>query len=463
LNNELIEVELLTDYQNGLFILENQYLKMENTVGENVPVPTSVDGKFLFTRGQKEFEQVNAFYHCTESYKYVRELGFTDLTQQLLVDARGTTADNSAVTASNGVIRLVLGSGGVDDGEDAEVIWHEFFHFVESLTTPNSWSGLERRAVGEANADYWATSFTRSIKEFGWERMFTWDGHNPFFAGRWMDTNNHYPEDLVDGNGSSLDQYKVSLIWSSMMIDIWEELGREKTDKLLINATRMNFSMMDMIDAGMNLKASAIQLFGDEGEQGQEDINTVCKHLVRRGLMQFELELGPEVELCLGDTVAIGLPQDCELNAYHDALEVNWAGSQQLLEENSLNPRVVVGGNGEMSVSVRDLFTQATWEDKIFIKAKLCLDTEIPNALGVLNTERFAFGTGQPIFYFPEDAVRSEFQVYDSAGKLCILAEHLGDDFYFPDYSRLTNGVYQIRVTTDEQDPVVFRVLKGGQ
>ena len=60
--------------------------------------------------------------------------------------------------------------------------------------------------------------------EYNW--LFIWDGHNEFWDGRVTNYNKKYPEGLVGEN------YKDGQIWSTCNMKIWEEIGREASDKV---------------------------------------------------------------------------------------------------------------------------------------------------------------------------------------------------------------------------------------
>ena len=51
-----------------------------------------------------------------------------------------------------------LGKGGVDDGEDGEVIVHEYGHAVHDSQVPGYGTSLDAGAIGEAFGDYLAVT-----------------------------------------------------------------------------------------------------------------------------------------------------------------------------------------------------------------------------------------------------------------------------------------------------------------
>ena len=129
---------------------------------------------------------MNVFYHIDKMRRYIESLGFTDVNPQaysggILCDPHGLNGDdNSHFIPSQD--RLAWGEGGVDDAEDADVIWHEFGHAIQDFIVAG-FQGNE--GLGEGFADYWAESYSRSLgtwaktdEEYNW--VYGWDGHNEF-------------------------------------------------------------------------------------------------------------------------------------------------------------------------------------------------------------------------------------------------------------------------------------------
>src|SRR6185503_11979095 len=82
---------------------------------------------FNYTRSDDRFEEVMAYHHVDRTQRFLQSLGFTGargvLDRSFGVVANGRTDDNSHYSPAVG--EVVLGSGGVDDGEDGDVIIHE--------------------------------------------------------------------------------------------------------------------------------------------------------------------------------------------------------------------------------------------------------------------------------------------------------------------------------------------------
>lgn len=118
----------------------------------------SADLTFDYPRSDDRFEQVMAYFWVDTAQEYLRSLGFDGVTypevnaesQDVRVNQWGQ--DNSYSWDKHDVIRL--GKGGVDDGEDGEVVVHEYGHAVHDSQVAGFGSSLDAGAIGEAFGDY---------------------------------------------------------------------------------------------------------------------------------------------------------------------------------------------------------------------------------------------------------------------------------------------------------------------
>ena len=140
-------------------------LKAETLKGRWVRIinkdrPFSATHTFSYSRANAKFEMVNAYYAVDAAQAYLRSLGFTDVnaeSQKVLTDA--TPIDNSFYEP--GSDRLLFGSGGVDDAEDVEVVWHEYGHAVQDDQVPGFGGSLRAGAIGEGFGDYLAVTMSQ--------------------------------------------------------------------------------------------------------------------------------------------------------------------------------------------------------------------------------------------------------------------------------------------------------------
>ncbi|MCZ6776015.1 MAG: T9SS type A sorting domain-containing protein [Ignavibacteria bacterium] len=233
-HRSLVVLDSLT-FEDGVYKLKGPYCNVTDI--ESPPDPpfygaVTSDG-FQYTRSQQEFEAVNVYYHIMNSYRHILDLGFSSPSlEQIRLDPHGYQGlDNSHYSPTGNWISW--GEGGVDDAEDADVILHEYGHAIQ-YNIVSTWGGGESGALGEGFGDYWAGSYTRSLgqwtsrdDQYNW--VFTWDGHNPFWPGRILNDARTYPF-------GSLPIHTAGQIWSAALMGIWDDLGREVADRLVLKS-----------------------------------------------------------------------------------------------------------------------------------------------------------------------------------------------------------------------------------
>jgi hypothetical protein len=112
------------------------------------------------TRANDTFEALMAYYHIDRTQRYIQSLQVGEPINQ-----RSTTAYADSIREDNSFYspftkKLIYGSGGVDDAEDADVIIHEYGHAVQDSQLPGGWSGRSGSAMGEGFADYLAVTMS---------------------------------------------------------------------------------------------------------------------------------------------------------------------------------------------------------------------------------------------------------------------------------------------------------------
>ncbi len=222
-------------YEDGVYKLKGPYCDVtdvESPIDPPYFSATTPDG-FNYLRSAQQFEAVNVYYHVTNAYKHLLDLGFSipSLTQ-IRLDPHGYLGqDNSHFCPSANWI--AWGEGGVDDAEDADVIWHEYGHAIMYNVIP-TWGGGESGALGEGFGDYWAGSYSHSLSQwtlsdYQYNWVFNWDGHNAFWLGRMLNDSRTYPF-------GGLEIHTAGQIWSSALMGIWGDLGRDITDRLVVSS-----------------------------------------------------------------------------------------------------------------------------------------------------------------------------------------------------------------------------------
>ncbi len=273
--NSQREFVILNDlkYENGKYYLDGPYVKLEDIDNNPVDIfPALSDSSgFNFTRHQQEFEDVMVYYNLDRAGRYLNYLGFEiDSLLAFRADPHGLNgSDNSYYSPFEN--NCVFGEGGVDDGEDADVIWHEFAHAIMAqIHYPllMNYEG-ETAALEEGSADYWAASNSRAVSDFAWEQLYLWDAgigsaqndQGIFWSGRRCDLNWHYPEDY---DFAAVKGHTNGQIWSSALMHIWSDLGREITDRLFIQAIYLWGTSPDFHDAAQAFVQADRLLYGGQ-------------------------------------------------------------------------------------------------------------------------------------------------------------------------------------------------------
>lgn len=218
------------EFSGDTFRLRNNYVRLVDLNNDNIIPVVSLIPQFYFTRSQKGFEDVNAFYHLTQQQHHVQQLGFNCADPLVLADPHGLgtcqgSCDNSYFSPPQ---NLLFGQGGVDDAEDADVLIHEYTHFLSYNASPGSNSGMSRSAVDEGCGDYFAAAYSKAIDDYHWGDVYNWDGHNEFWDGRSVVQPWRIP---VDSTNSI---YHNGQIWSAALMHLHDIIGRNACDSLVL-------------------------------------------------------------------------------------------------------------------------------------------------------------------------------------------------------------------------------------
>lgn len=204
-------------------------------------------------------------------------LGFLGLANYpVKVDAHYGHADQSSFSFNeieqNGVLRF--GDGGVDDAEDADVIVHEYTHALNRSINPSPISGNEREAIEEGSCDFIALTYSRSLSNFNYDKIFNWDGHNEFWIGRSLTNTRSYPSDLENY------LYSDAPLWTSALAEIHDYFGRTISERLLFSSTYSYFPYMTMT------AAASLYLQADTLLYGAAHTDVISIIFCNRGLLE---------------------------------------------------------------------------------------------------------------------------------------------------------------------------------
>lgn len=438
---------------NGKYVLENNHVKIVEYESPVVEPVNSTELMFDYTRSQSGFEDVNAFYHANTFYDYIHTLGFADMDNQMVwIDTHAENGDDQSRHRYAGGNKHIIthGEGGVDDAEDADVIVHEYTHGVSYSACEDCNAGFEREAIDEAVCDYFATGYSRRISEFRWQDMFTWDGHNPYFSGRDMDNNKHYPEDIVAD-----EIYPTSLIFSGAMMDIWEAIGGGVSDSLMLEALQ-NFT------PGINMKdAAEIIIQADQQLFNGNNYDALCYWFSLRGLYNgtcnYVLEAGQDQSVCLGDTLLLGGTIIPPIDG-----KIYWSPAISLNDSTLLHPTASPDKPTLYVVTLIDNVANITLHDTVFVNTAYCIDNTNNNEVMLLNSDRFVQGRGDLIVLLPHDTQNAAINVFNSIGQTLgrYAVEDNTNQYVLLDSAAWSNGLYIIEVKADGLR-YVFKAIKG--
>jgi hypothetical protein len=238
--------------------------------------------EFFIESREQGFEEVMVYHHIDSAIRYLKRLGYRGsraiFRQPVRANVNGTREDNSWYSPWNKL--LTFGTGDIDDAEDGETILHEFGHALQDAICPDFGQSTEAAAMGEGFGDYFAASFFAEEKPEDYRSsVMTWDG---LLIGleegldppclRHVDWNWTF-DDFDD----DYTEHENGEIWSATLWDIWNVLGRETADQIIIEShfqldgfTTFARGARAIMDADHNLnnganRADLRRIFRDRG------------------------------------------------------------------------------------------------------------------------------------------------------------------------------------------------------
>ncbi|MSQ78627.1 MAG: T9SS type A sorting domain-containing protein [Flavobacteriaceae bacterium] len=234
-------------------------------------------------RGDGDFEGLNLLYHIYQWGSYVHTLGFNSIgNYQIPCDPHGTSDDNSKFTYQGSDRVLIFGDGGVDDAEDADVVVHEYNHYLIDDCSPGTNSGFERTSMDEGSCDYFSAAYSSSLSSYQNQLVYNWDGHNQYWPGRRINSQKIYPDSMDFSS-----RHRTGQIWSSCLSDIRLDIGQAITDRLLYTAyfsSDRNITMPQM--ARLVMQADSLL-------NGYVNKKALCKRFTQRGILTDSCEVDP--------------------------------------------------------------------------------------------------------------------------------------------------------------------------
>ncbi len=251
----------ITDIGGGTYKLAGPYAVITDTESPFNGLFTQGSTTFNYNRFDDAFEAVLCYYQIDQTMRYINTtLGVSVMPIQysggVRFDPHGLSgADNSHYTSSTG--EIAFGEGGVDDSEDADVVTHELGHALHDWLTGGNLSQVD--GLSEGTGDYIAQSYSRSLgqwapsdPEYNW--VYSWDGHNPFWAGRITNYSATYPGGLVG------QVHTDGQIWSTSLMGIYDQIGRQQIDRAVYEGLAMTNASSSQNDAAQAVLNAASAL-----------------------------------------------------------------------------------------------------------------------------------------------------------------------------------------------------------
>lgn len=256
----------------GNGFLDGQYASSKNTRKRSFNASNS----FVFTRSRNGFSEVMAYYFIDYTQRYIQSLGFNNVNNRSVAyTVDSLKGDNSFYSRASKSISF--GKGGVDDAEDAEVVFHEYGHSIQDNQVANFGSGKEGGAMGEGFGDYLAGTIGAQFSGgFQDTCVADWDATSYSSANppclRRLDSKKHYPEDFVR------EVHADGEMWSASLWQIRASIGTEKTDRVVIQSHFLLTSTATFSQGANALVTSAINL-----GYSPTEVNSIRTILLNRG------------------------------------------------------------------------------------------------------------------------------------------------------------------------------------
>ena len=219
----------------------------------------SASNTYIFDRADNRFEQVMSYFDVTEAQAYIQSLGFSDVNNEAQdLKPNKYSGDNSFYTPSRDTI--TLGTGGVDDAEDADVTWHEYGHAIQDDQVPGFGTTTQAGSIGEGFGDYWAVTMSQPVNgNYEVPCVADWDSVS-YTSGaphclRRTDTNLKFG----DRNG---EVHHDGQIWSRALWDINLALGRNVANRIILESQFLFSPGTTMAAAAQNTVDTAKNLYG---------------------------------------------------------------------------------------------------------------------------------------------------------------------------------------------------------
>lgn len=237
---------------------------------------SSASHTFVFDRSSNGFSETMGYYFLDYAQRYIQSLGFSSVNnRQQVFSVDRYDKDNSHYKPSTKTI--TYGTGGVDDAEDADIIWHEYGHAILHDQIPKYGTSLEADSIGEGFGDYWAGTLGAQLSRgFQDACLAEWDATSytstiPPCLRR-LDGTKHYPDAIVG------EVHDDGEIWSAALWQIRGALGATNADTVILQ-----HHFLLTADTSFNQAANALVTAAINLRYSRSDVNAIRTILQNRG------------------------------------------------------------------------------------------------------------------------------------------------------------------------------------
>ena len=259
---------------------------------------------FDYSRQDPRFKEVMAYYHIDEAARYIQSLGFTGLCNKTIkVNSHGDFVDNSYYSRDKK--EITFGTWYIDDGEDADIILHEYCHAILDEQVPGFGLNWSTCPIAEGFGDFFAACFFAEMNEgFNRECIGDWNGIGKVgdCVSR-VDSKKHYPEDFLGLESCDRD----GEIWSAALWDIYLQMGgasRIKARRLTAREDALRLIVESNFYLNINSRfedaADAI-IIADKNIYNAASEHLLREVLVKRGILfplvkvEIQAKVEPEI------------------------------------------------------------------------------------------------------------------------------------------------------------------------
>jgi hypothetical protein len=276
------------------------------------------------TRADGRFEALEVYFQINRSQRYIQRLGFSDSNpapngivdrrQRAVANAYGL--DNSAYSPFTQTI--TFGTGGVDDGEDGDIVAHEYAHAMQDSQSPAFGDSTRYNpvALAEGSSDYWAAVMSSRAPRSANEDdvcIFDWDAttYGKFYprvppeksgrrcgrradVTRTLDDAQAHCRRVLFGSRFAPDPHCVGEVWSSALWAIrrsvvaHERGGGPRMDRIYLASQFLYTGSESFQDAARALLCVDEDLHpkGTPGDCRGEDYSVIHREMRQRGILR---------------------------------------------------------------------------------------------------------------------------------------------------------------------------------